>query len=174
MDETGHEKAVGSVRVWEIVVAGLFLVAGALVVYDSRRLGSTWGSDGPQAGYFPFYIGVMICVASIINLVTALGAKAKEAGDKPFVNREQLRMVLIVMVPYSLYVALISNPIYSFGIYEASVIYIALFMRYLGKYTWLKIGVISVSTMVAFFLMFEVWFKVPLPKGPIEALLGFQ
>jgi len=174
MDETGHEKAVGSVRVWEIVVAGLFLVAGALVVYDSRRLGSTWGSDGPQAGYFPFYIGVIIIVASVINLVTALGARAKEAGDKPFVNREQLRMVLIVMIPYSLYVVLIDNPVYSFGIYEASVIYIALFMRYLGKYTWLKIGVISVATMVAFFLMFEVWFKVPLPKGPIEALLGFQ
>jgi len=174
MDEARQDKAVGSVRVWEIVVAALFLVAGALVIYDSRRLGSTWESDGPQAGYFPFYIGVIISVASVINLLTALGAKAKEASDKPFVTREQLRMVLIVMVPYSLYVALIDNPIYSFGIYEASVIYIALFMRYLGKYTWLKIGVISVATMVAFFLMFEVWFKVPLPKGPIEALLGFQ
>jgi hypothetical protein len=174
MDETGHEKAVGSVRVWEVVVACLFLVAGALVVYDSRRLGSTWGSDGPQAGYFPFYIGVMICVASVINLVTALGAKAKVAGDKAFVTREQLRMVLIVMVPYAVYVVLISTPVYSLGIYEASVIFIAAFMRYLGKYTWLKIGVVSVATMVAFFLMFEVWFKGPLPKGPIEALLGFQ
>ena len=174
MDEARQDKAVGSVRVWEIVVAVLFLVAGALVVYDSRRLGATWESDGPQAGYFPFYIGVIIIVASMINLITALGAKAKEAGDKPFVTREQLRMVLIVMVPYSLYVVLVDNPVYSLGIYEASVVYIALFMRYLGKYTWLKIGVISVATMVAFFLMFEVWFKVPLPKGPIEALLGFQ
>jgi putative tricarboxylic transport membrane protein len=173
MDEA-QDKAVGSVRVWEIVVAGLFLVVGALVVYDSRRLGSTWGSDGPQAGYFPFYIGTMICIASVINLITALAAKSKAAGDKAFVTREQLRMVLIVMVPYAIYVALIKNPIYSLGIYEASVIFIAVFMRYLGKYTWLKIGVVSVATMVAFFLMFEVWFKVPLPKGPIEALLGFQ
>jgi len=24
-----------------------------------------------------------------------------------------------------------------------------------------------------FFLMFEVWFKVPLPKGPLEAAFGF-
>jgi len=173
MDEA-QDKAVGSVRVWEIVVAGLFLVVGALVIYDSRRLGSTWGSDGPEAGYFPFYIGVMISIASVINLLTALGAKAKGAGDKAFVTREQLRMVLIVMVPYAIYVVLIANPVYSLGIYEASVIFIAAFMRYLGKYTWLKIGVVSVATMVAFFLMFEVWFKVPLPKGPIEALLGFQ
>ena len=167
-----EEKAVGSVRVWEVVVAAIFLAIGALVVYDSRRLGSTWGSDGPQAGYFPFYIGLIICIASIINLVIALTNEANK--DEPFVTWAQMKMVLIVMVPYSVYVALIANPLYSLGIYEASVIFIAAFMRYLGKYTWLKIGIVSVATMVAFFLMFEVWFKVPLPKGPIEALLGFQ
>ncbi|APV49851.1 hypothetical protein BWI17_09260 [Betaproteobacteria bacterium GR16-43] len=172
MDEARQEKAVGSLRLWEIVAALLFLAAGALVVYDSRRLGSTWGSDGPEAGYFPFYIGVIICIASVINLISAL--KPGAAGDKPFVTWEQLKMVLIVMVPYAVYVALIANPLYSLGIYEASVIFIAVFMRYLGKYTWLKIGAVSVGTVAAFFVMFEIWFKVPLPKGPIEALLGFQ
>ena len=172
MDEARQEKAVGSLRMWEIVAAVMFLIAGALVVYDSRRLGATWEADGPQAGYFPFYIGVIICVASIINLVTAL--KPGAGGDKPFVTWGQLKMVLVVMVPYALYVVLISNPVYSLGIYEASVIFIAVFMRYLGKYSWLKIGAVSIGTMAAFFLMFEIWFKVPLPKGPIEALLGFQ
>ena len=164
-----QEKAVGSVRAWESIVAGLFIAVGALVVWDSRRLGAEWGSDGPQAGYFPFYIGVMILVASAANLVAAL----MKPGRESFVSRSQLKMVVIVMVPYALYVALIANPVYSLGIYEASVIFIAGFMRYLGKYRWPKIAVVSIGTMVAFFLMFEVWFKVPLPKGPIEALLGF-
>jgi putative tricarboxylic transport membrane protein len=170
MDDARQQRAVGSVRVWEIVVAVLFLAFGALVVYDSRRLGSSWGSDGPQAGYFPFYIGLLICISSVINLIGALN----KADPRPFVNRGQLRMVLIVMVPYTVYVALISNPVYSLGIYEASVVFIAAFMRYLGKYSWPKIAAVSIGTMTAFFLMFEVWFKVPLPKGPIEALLGFQ
>lgn len=170
MDDARQERAVGSVRVWEIVVAGLFLAFGALVVYDSRRLGSSWGSDGPQAGYFPFYIGLLICISSLVNLIAALN----RADKRPFVSWGQLRMVLVVMVPYTVYVALISNPVYSLGIYEASVIFIAAFMRVLGKYTWPKIAAVSIGTMAAFFLMFEVWFKVPLPKGPIEALLGFQ
>jgi hypothetical protein len=172
MDEASQQKAVGSIRLWEIVVAGIFLAFGALVVFDSRRLGASWGSDGPQAGYFPFYIGLIICISAIVNLVTAIGRKAD--GSKAFVTREQLRMVVIVMVPYAIYVALIANPVYPLGIYEASVIFIAVFMRFLGKYSWLKIAVVSLATMVAFFVMFEVWFKVPLPKGPIEALLGFQ
>src|SRR5258706_1490367 len=164
-----QEKAVGSVRLWEIIVAAIFLVFGAIVVYDSRRLGAEWGSDGPQAGYFPFYIGIIILIASTVNLVAAL----MKPGRESFVSWGQLKMVVIVMVPYAVYVALIANPLYPLGFYEASVIFIAGFMRYLGKYSWLKIALVSIGTMFAFFLMFEVWFKVPLPKGPIEVLFGF-
>ena len=171
--EDGQEgRAVGSVRLWEAIVAVAFFALGVLVVWDSRRLGASWASDGPQAGYFPFYIGLLICASSAINFFRALGTG--EAGRKPFVGWNQLRMVLIVIIPTIVYVALIANPVYSLGIYEASAIFIAAFMGYLGKYSWPKMAAVSIGTMVVFFLMFEVWFKVPLPKGPLEALLGFQ
>jgi len=164
-------RPVGSVRVWEIAVAVAFLAFGAVVVWDSRRLGSQWASDGPQAGYFPFYIGSIICISAVAILIAAIGSGAK--GAKPFVYWGQLRMVLTVMIPSTIYVALIANPVYSLGIYEASALFIAFFMRLLGKYDWARIAAVSIGVMVAFFLMFEVWFKVPLPKGPIEALFGF-
>jgi hypothetical protein len=164
-----ENKAVGTVRAWEIAVAAAFLAFGAVVVWDSRRLGAQWGNDGPQAGYFPFYIGVIICISSAANLYAAIAKGNRE----PFVLWGQLRMILIVMLPSILYVALVANPWYSLGIYVASAIFIAFFMRYLGKYQWPKIFAVSVGTMVAFFLMFEIWFKVPLPKGPLEAALGF-
>lgn len=166
-----HDRAVGSMRVWDAIVAVGFFVFGSIVVWDSRRLGSEWASDGPQAGYFPFYIGLIICIASVANLIQAFGTGSR--GKRAFVTWGQLKMVLTVMVPCTVYVALISNPVYSLGIYEASAVFIAFFMRYLGKYSWPKIAAVSIGVMVAFFLMFEVWFKVPLPKGPIEALLGF-
>lgn len=164
-------RAVGTTRVWEIIVGAAFLIVGAIVVWDSRRLGASWGSDGPEAGYFPFYIGVFICVSSIVNLYAAL--TSGDEGRKPFVYWGQLKMILVVMVPSVIYVALIANPWLSLGIYVASAIFIAFFMRYLGHYGWVKIAAVSVGTMVAFFLMFEIWFKVPLPKGPLEAALGF-
>lgn len=172
MEEGREGRAVGSVRLWEAIVAICFLVFGAVVVWDSRRLGASWASDGPQAGYFPFYIGVIICAASAINLFRALNLG--DEGRKPFVSWGQLKMVLVVMIPCIFYVALISNPVYSLGIYEASALFIAAFMGYLGKYSWPKMAAVSIGTVVVFFLMFEIWFKVPLPKGPIEALLGFR
>jgi putative tricarboxylic transport membrane protein len=164
-------KPVASVKTLEIAVAVLFLVFGAIVVWDSRRLGASWGSDGPQAGYFPFYVGSLICIASLFNLVRAfqLGEKGREC----FVERGQLKMILVVMIPTVIYVAMIANPWYSLGIYVASAIFIAFFMWHLGKYSWAKIVPVSIGTMFFFFLMFEIWFKVPLPKGPLEAVLGF-
>src|SRR6186713_873859 len=167
-----QDRAVGSLRAWDAAVAVAFFLFGALVVWDSKRLGAEWASDGPQAGYFPFYIGLLICISSVANLISALSSGSK--GGKPFVMWSQMKMVLVVMVPSVIYVALIDNPVYSLGIYEASVIFIAMFMRYLGKYKWPKIAGVSIGVMVVFFLMFEVWFKVPLPKGPIEALIGFS
>jgi putative tricarboxylic transport membrane protein len=164
-------KPVASVKTLEIAVAVLFLVFGAIVVWDSRRLGAAWGSDGPQAGYFPFYVGSIICIASLFNLVRAF--QMGDKGREGFVERGQLKMILTVMFPTVIYVAMIANPWFSLGIYVASAIFIAFFMWHLGKYAWAKIVPVSLGTMFFFFLMFEVWFKVPLPKGPLEAALGF-
>ena len=165
-----EDKAVGTLRAWEIVAAALFLAFGALVIFDSRRLGSQWSSDGPQAGYFPFYIGVLICISSAMNLYAAIAKGSRE----PFVLWGQLRMILIVLVPSTIYVALIANPVFDFGIYVASALFIAFFMRYLGKYGWMTTAAVSVGTMVVCFLMFEIWFKVPLPKGALETALGLN
>ena len=171
-EQEQQRRAVGSTRMWEIGTAAFFLAVGAIVVWDSRRLGASWASDGPQAGYFPFYIGVLILIASAFNLFTAINSGAR--GDKAFVYRDQMNGVLTVMGPCIVYVLLIVNPVFSFGIYEASAIFIAFFMRVLGKYGWVKTAAVSIGVVTVFFLMFEVWFKVPLPKGPIEALLGFR
>ena len=136
------------------------------MVYDSVRLGARWAEDGPQAGYFPFYVGLLVCLSAAVNFVMAL-VNRRDAG-RDFVELDKLKLVLAVLVPAAVYVAAISWV----GIYVSSALFIAFFMRWLGKYPWWKVAVVSVGTMVAFFLIFEVWFLVPLPKGPLENLLG--
>ena len=149
----------------EIVVAALFFLAGALVVYDSLRLGAKWAEDGPEAGYFPFIVGAIICISAAVNFA-AMFTWAR-GTDKPFVEVGQLKMVLAVLVPTAIYVAVIGF----LGIYVASILFIGFFMRWLGKYEWWKLAAVSIGNSVFFFIIFEVWFKIPLPKGPLEALL---
>jgi hypothetical protein len=163
----GNDPAAASVRTVEIVVALFVFGFGALVVIDSIRLGAKWADDGPQAGYFPFYIGLILCIASMVTLVRSV--LDRQAGGKAFVSRGQLKLVMAVLMPLIAYVALI--PL--LGIYVASIAFIAWFMWHLGRYSWLAIVPVAIGTMLAFFLMFEMWFKVPLPKGPLEAAFGF-
>jgi len=97
----------------------------------------------------------------------------REEGGEAFVSRGQLRMVLTVLIPTVVYVILIDNPWYPLGIYVPSAIFIAAFMRFLGKYGWLRTALVSLGVMLVFFMMFEIWFQVPLPKGPLEAAFGY-
>lgn len=152
----------------EIAVALAFLAIGAIVIFDSLRLGARWGDEGPQAGYFPFYIALIICASAAMILLRALRLRPED--DKTFVRVEQLKLVLAVLVPTAVYVALIGW----LGIYVASIAFIAFFMRWLGKYVWWKVAVTSIGNSVFFFLIFEIWFKIPLPKGPLETLLGLN
>ena len=169
---SGGEAGI-STRTMEIVVALVLLAIGLLVVVDSYRLGSKWGSDGPQSGYFPFYIGLLLAVASLVTLARVVLTEWRR-GDKPasaapprlFVEWGQLKLVLSVLVPALVYVL----GVQLVGIYVASAVYIMAFMRWLGHYSWLKSAVIALAVTVSIFVLFEIWFKVPLFKGAFNAL----
>lgn len=175
-DEPSNDRPAASTRTVELVTAALVFLFGALVVYDSIRLGFRWASDGPQAGYFPFYIGLLICVSSVVIFVRGLRNAA--LGQKVFVYRGQLNLILKFMVPSFVYALLIGGvaigpiEIGGLGIYVASVLFIAFFMMWLGKYSFAKSAAVALGVALFFFLVFEMWFKVPLPKGPLEALFG--
>ena len=163
-----NDRSAGSVKTVEVWVAAIVLLFGALVVYDSYRLGAGWGASGPKTGYFPFYIGLLVCISSAVNLVLALRNRA--GALKSFVSQGQLKLVMVVLVPTIVYVGLIRY----LGLYLASTLYIAYFMWWLGKYSWVKIVPVSVGVSLTFFLIFELWFRLPLPKGPLEAALGLN
>ena len=153
----------------ELAVAALFFIFGALVIVDSVRLGFGWQEvHGPRPGYFPFYIGLLICISAVINFVRALALKAEK--NKPFVAVGQLKLVLTVLIPTAIYAFLVTW----IGIYASSVLFIGFFMRWLGKYPWWKVVLVSIGTAVVFYVVFERWFQVPLPKGPVESLLGLN
>ncbi len=162
-------RSVVAVNVVEAAVAAVLLVIGGVVMWESHRLGASWTSDGPGSGYFPFYVGLMIVVASVGIFYQALLGKAR--NTEAFVDTVQLKRVMSVLLPALVYVFAVEF----LGLYVASAIYIALFMVVLGKYSWLKSTVAAIAINTLLFFMFEVWFKVPLFKGLLDPLraLGY-
>ena len=164
-ENTADTRAAIGMRTMELIVAGALLAFGATIAIASYRLGAGWAEDGPRAGYFPFYIGLIISLSSAVTLLQAL---RKRTVDTVFVERGQLRLVLAVLVPALGYVLIIQW----FGIYLASAIYIAVFMVWLGKYAWWKAVPLGIAISVSVFVTFEIWFQVPLHKGALYNPLG--
>jgi len=164
--EQKDERGGVSVRALEIFVAALIMALATLVMYDSWLIGARWGADGPQSGYFPFYIGVLMFASSAIVFVRALVVRVVR---RRFVEPQQFRSVLMLLVPSIVYVAVTAY----IGIYVASALYLTYFMRLLGRYRWIVVLPIAIGVPVAMFFVFEIWFLVPLPKGPLEDWLGY-
>lgn len=156
-----------SQRTAEIAVALAFIAVGCVMMFDTYELGAGWSKEGPQSGYFPFRVGAIICLASLAVIVQTLASRKMK--DEVFVTYVRLRPVLLVLVPTILYVAVI----HFLGIYVASAVFIAGFMRIMDKYGWVKTLAVSVGFNATLFWLFEVQFLVPLPKGPLEALFGY-
>ncbi|HET7156356.1 MAG TPA: tripartite tricarboxylate transporter TctB family protein [Hyphomicrobiaceae bacterium] len=157
-----------SVRAMDLGVAVVLLLVAAVVMTDSLRLGVGWReSEGPTAGYFPFYIGLFLAVASGINLGRAWFDRAP--ATRTFVTRTAIARVLAVLLPFGGYVLALGF----IGLYVASALYIALFMWWFGRYPPSRGIAVGVMIAMVLFLMFEVWFLVPLPKGPLEQFLGY-
>ena len=166
MTDHSETDARGPSHRWTELGVGIFcILLGAITIFGSIKAGIGWGAEGPKSGFFPFYIGIIIVLASAVNCIQLL----REPDDgKLFSEWGQLRQVLCVLVPTTIYA--LSIPY--LGIYVASVILIALFMKWLGKYPWSTTAAIAVGVPFAIYLFFEKWFLIPLPKGPLEELLG--
>lgn len=150
----------------EIGVAAFTALFALIVMAGSIQAGIGWGAEGPKAGFFPFYVGLMILASSIVNFGAAI---SQRPDGELFAEWGQLGKVMAMLVPTALYVALIPW----IGIYVASIILIAVFMRWLGRYNLGMVAAVSLGVPLVTFFVFERWFLLPLPKGPIEAYLGY-
>ena len=170
----GHDnevpaKGVVSHRTMNIVVSLMMMAVATVVMIASYRLGAGWAQDvGPDSGYFPFYVALFMFVSSGATLVQHLLLRPRDGG-RVFIARSELMMVLQVLIPTLVFVVL---SIY-IGIYISMALFIVFFMMWHGHYPAYKAIPMAIAVPVVLFIVFEVWFLVPLPKGPFEAWLGY-
>jgi hypothetical protein len=151
-------------------VSVLMLLAG-VVIYDAVRVGIGWGEEGPRSGFFPFWLAVLLVVFGGAIFVQAW----RRPATKPFVTRAQLGPVLKVLVPVAAFIFVTDppGPPDGLGLYVAAALYIGTYMRWVGHHRWPVVVGVAVMVPIVAFIVFERWFLVPMPKGPLEAWLGY-
>ncbi len=158
---------VSNTRRVEVVALLLLLSLAVLLAWDNRRTGMSWDSTGPQAGYFPFYLSVILAAACLWGLGKEF--LTRRQASETFVTRDQLRRVLQVFVPTLLFCLAMQW----LGLYVASFLLIAGFMVFVGRIAAWKSLATAFLFSVIMFATFQIAFDVIMPKGPLEALFGY-
>jgi len=153
----------------ELLVAVCFAAVGVVVVMDSQRVGNAWGSDGPQPGYFPFYIGYLMLAGAAWVFLQTCWRWRQDGGSQVFAQAHEWRLMLKMLLPTVAYLVSMAW----LGIYLSSSVFIAAFMVWQGRYSIVKSMLVGLCISAALFVLFEIWFMLPLPKGPIETWLGY-
>ncbi len=154
-------------RIPEAGVAALLLAGGGIVIMDSLRVGIEWADDGPKAGYFPFFIGLLLAFSAGWTLVRSLLGWSRETAL--FAQWTELRDVAAMLVPTTVFIVAVPF----LGLYFPGALLIGYFMKRHGNFGWVATVLTALGVPLTFFMIFERWFLVPLAKGPIEAWLGF-
>ena len=152
-------------RAANLATALVLMAVGGLVMFDAVRLGTDWSTDGPRSGFFPFWLALALIVTCALIVVQSL----RRHATAPFVTRQQLRPVLAVLLPAAAMVAVMQVA----GLYVAAALYLAVYMRWVGRHAWSTVVLVALGVPLATFVIFERWFLVPMPKGPLEAWLGY-
>jgi putative tricarboxylic transport membrane protein len=152
-------------RVADLVTASVLILLGGLVIMDAVRLGIGWGPDGPNSGFFPFWLAFILVATCAVIIVQ----EARKGLRTRFVAPEKFILVLKVLAPATLAVALI----HWLGLYVSSALYLGFYMRWVGHHSWPVVLLLGLGVPIAIFIIFEQWFLVLMPKGPLEAWLGY-
>jgi hypothetical protein len=156
------------------IYVGLFLMAvGLLVLGDAIRLGFGWGMSGPEAGFFPFYMGLGIVICTFFIVRRGIKILKKEGMGKPLIRQGGLTQILWVLIPAAGMVLLTEI----IGLHLATVLYLAFYMGVVGKLHWGKVILISILVPLVVYVVFDKVFLIPLPEGflggNIMALIPF-
>jgi putative tricarboxylic transport membrane protein len=158
-------------RVADLITAAFLVLLGGVVLYDAARLGIGWGGEGPRSGFLPFWLAAGLVAIGAALFVQALIRPAA----RPFTKGRQIVPVFQVMGPLAGFIVLTDppGPWSGLGLYVAAAFYMGFYMRWVGRHDWPMVVAISVVVPVVAFVVFEQWFLVPMPKGPVETWLGY-
>jgi hypothetical protein len=158
-------------RAAELTTVSVILALALVVIYDALRIGIGWGEEGPRSGFFPFWLATLLVIFGVAIFVQAW----RRPSGRPFATRAQLVPVLKVLVPVAVFIFVTDppGPPDGLGLYAAAALYIGTYMRWVGGHRWLVVASVAIAVPVIAFVVFEQWFLVPMPKGPLEAWLGY-
>jgi putative tricarboxylic transport membrane protein len=151
-------------RVYQIASL-IFLAFSAYLVFKSRQM-EYYADLGPGPGFFPFWLGALLAVLSIIWLVqVSLGPGGAIAGG--FIpDRRGLVRIIAVLVAMALFGWVVDD----LGFQLTMLLFLGSLLMVLGRQNLLVTATVALAGSFGVYYVFTHWLDVQLPASSIEFL----
>jgi hypothetical protein len=143
-------------------ISSIFLLLfSSFICFFSYQL-SIGSVRKPDAGFFPFFLGLTLGLLSIINFTKAI-AQRKIAIEKirtleTDINWKNIILVLVVLFSYPLLLNIL-------GFLPVTFLFTACFLRFIEPQRWsVVLGIGGAIAIISYFI-FQYWLKIQFPSG---------
>ncbi len=150
-----------------VAIAALLVALAVLVIVDAVRLGFRWGNDGPESGFFPFWLGVVLLVCAVIELSEVLVQRHRHTPSRRLMPPGAWKPIGWVIAP-AVGMVVATELV---GLHLAAALYLAFYMRAVGKIRWSTTVAVAVLVPAILYVAFDRLFLVPMPQGLFGAKL---
>ena len=145
----------------DIITALIIMLFGVIVAADSIRIGIGWAADGPEGGFFPFAMAVLVIGGSVLVIRQAIKGTSSVKGNKRFVEVGGMKPILIVVIPACLMILFIDVV----GLYISAMIYLVGYIKWAGDHSWRTSLLVGILVPLVSYIVFEKFFLIPMPMG---------
>lgn len=142
----------------DVVTLSLLLVLGCFVTYNAYMLGPGYGAQGPEPGFWPFWLAVMFMVGGIVAMVLTV----RNPDENPFFEAKQEVIDLVSVGAPVLAVVLLN---YWLGIFFSAMVYLGFFMWWYGKFTWYTSIASGIAFGIVLYFAIRVGFNLSMPMS---------
>ena len=135
------------------------LVLGVVLLAESIELGPGWGESGPQPGFFPFVMTILLVLGTLGVIYVEL---YRQSDTRPFFEvSEEVADLLKVGIP----IVIVAFVIRWLGLYAGAGLYIAFFMAWYGKFRWYSALAGGIILPVVLWLVLREGFNISMPMS---------
>jgi putative tricarboxylic transport membrane protein len=147
-------------QIGDRVAAAVLLGVGAFVAVYARTL-PYWHDYAPGPGFFPFWLGVLLACAAVVELAPTIVFRrpASERGGDPQLTRRSWALAAL-----SVGAALLIAPL---GLILATALFVAAASWTLDPSRRIVVVFATLLIPACVWLVFVAWLNVPLPRGPL-------
>ncbi len=155
----------GIVKRVEQVASLVFLGFSIWLLLKSHAM-EYMAPTGPGPGFFPFWLGALLAVLSVIWLVRS-SIPPSEPLEQGFVpSREGALRVLSIIAALAVFSAVVDL----FGFQLTTLVFLAMLLTTLGRQRLVTTAAVSIGGSFGVYYVFTHWLDVSLPASSIDLL----